>query len=196
MSLSPRRSLGGAARLRPLVTGAFVVSGATLLYRRLTRRPRAAARRGHLERAITVSRPAGELHRLAAAPDTLPRILQPYLDASVSEDGRLVHLHAPGALRRTLAWQAQVVDDVPGVRRRWRATDGGAPVEVAVSFRPAPGSWGTEVHLDLELGAHRLPFTTLPRLALEKVLRNFKALAETGEIPTTRQQPAARAVRD
>jgi uncharacterized membrane protein len=139
MSLSPRRSLGGAARLRPLVTGAFVVSGATLLYRRLTRRPRAAARRGHLERAITVSRPAGELHRLAAAPDTLPRILQPYLDASVSEDGRLVHLHAPGALRRTLAWQAQVVDDVPGVRRRWRATDGGAPVEVAVSFRPGPG---------------------------------------------------------
>jgi uncharacterized membrane protein len=81
------------------------------------------------------------------------------------------------------------------VRRRWQE-DGLRPEyiesrEAAVSFKPAPGDRGTEIHVDLEqtapggkLGEMLMKLTGKEPLAKVKDdLRRFKAQFETGEIP-------------
>jgi uncharacterized membrane protein len=81
------------------------------------------------------------------------------------------------------------------VQRRW-ADDQYRPgyiekADAAVSFRPAPGDRGTEIHVDLEktapggkLGEMAMKLTGKEPLAKVKDdLRRFKAQFETGEIP-------------
>jgi hypothetical protein len=81
------------------------------------------------------------------------------------------------------------------VRRRWQE-EGLRPDyiesrEAAVSFKPAPGDRGTEIHVDLEqtapggkLGEMLMKLTGKEPLAKVKDdLRRFKAQFETGEIP-------------
>lgn len=69
-----------------------------------------------------------------------------------------------------------------------------------LTFRTAPGHRGTELHLDLRFdppggaigkAAEKL-FHIVPREIVLKALYRFRALALTGEIPTTDPQPAAR----
>jgi uncharacterized membrane protein len=81
------------------------------------------------------------------------------------------------------------------VQRRWQE-EGLRPDyiesrDAAVSFKPAPGGRGTEVHVDLEqtapggkLGEMLMKLTGKEPLAKVKDdLRRFKAQFETGEIP-------------
>jgi uncharacterized membrane protein len=80
------------------------------------------------------------------------------------------------------------------VRQRWQ--EGLRPDyieshDAAVSFKPAPGDRGTEIHVDLEqtapggkLGEMLMKLTGKEPLAKVKDdLRRFKAQFETGEIP-------------
>ena len=82
---------------------------------------------------------------------------------------------------------------------RWESDPGAAlPSDGFIRFRPAPADWGTEVTLGLHLFApRRLHGVSAckglhPQVAAEKILRRFKSLAETGEVPTLVRQPAAR----
>jgi uncharacterized membrane protein len=69
--------------------------------------------------------------------------------------------------------------------------------EAAVSFRPAPGDRGTEIHVDLEraapggkLGEMAMKVTGREPLAKVKDdLRRFKARVETGEVPRSDGSP-------
>lgn len=87
------------------------------------------------------------------------------------------------------------------VQRRW-TEDGLRPEyidssDAAVSFTPAPGDRGTEVHVDLEksapggkLGEMVAKLTGKEPLAKVKDdLRRFKAQFETGEIPRSDGTP-------
>jgi uncharacterized membrane protein len=87
------------------------------------------------------------------------------------------------------------------VRRRWQE-EGLRPDyiesrEAAVSFKPAPGDRGTEIHVDLEqtapggkLGEMLMKLTGKEPLAKVKDdLRRFKAQFETGEIPRSDGTP-------
>ena len=67
----------------------------------------------------------------------------------------------------------------------------GLPAKGAsLTFGPEQGDWGTTVTLSVDLEA------PLPRLAAGalagKASRRLKALAETGEVPTTQDNPSAR----
>ena len=86
--------------------------------------------------------------------------------------------------------------------QRWQSVEGASlPSEGEVHFRPAPGDRGTEVTLRIRFnppgGALGLAAAKVlgfvPRLFAERAIHYFRALAETGEIPTTDRQPAARA---
>ena len=81
------------------------------------------------------------------------------------------------------------------VQARWR-DDEYRPayidsVDAAVSFRPAPGDRGTEIHIDLEKTAPGGKFGEMlmkltgkePLAKVKDDLRRFKAKFETGEIP-------------
>lgn len=157
---------------------------------------------GTVERSLTVGRSADELYRVWRDPQTLPRLMADFAEVTVLDDTR-AHWRVPAPLGRCLEWDAQTVEERPGELVRWQSVAGLAG-EGAVRFRPAPGDRGTEVtlhlHFDPPGGALGNGIAKalggLPKAAVAKALRRFKSLAETGEIPTTRPQPAARADKD
>ena len=88
-----------------------------------------------------------------------------------------------------------------GGRLSWTArTDKPLVRSIEASLRPAPADRGTILSLDLTLAATGpleraaiyLLDGTASRVILDTALHRLKSLAETGEIPTTRDQPAAR----
>jgi hypothetical protein len=101
----------------------------------------------------------------------------------------------PGPLqaRRSLPIRANADE----IRRRWADADGRAAVlegipaaDVSLTFGDEVRDWGTVVTVDLRLEA------PVPGLAAQtlagKLVRRLKALAETGEVPTTAHNPAWR----
>jgi len=101
----------------------------------------------------------------------------------------------PGPLqaRRSLPIRA----DADEIRRVWADADGrtavldGIPAaDVSLEFGEQLADWGTVVTVELKLEA------AVPGMAAQvlagKVVRRLKALAETGEVPTTAHNPAAR----
>src|SRR3954447_15970107 len=101
----------------------------------------------------------------------------------------------PGSLegRRALPIRAGAEE----IERAWASADGRAAVlegipaaDVALEFGPHVESWGTAVTVTLRLDAP-VPGMAAQTLA-GKVVRHLKALVETGEVPTTAANPAAR----
>jgi hypothetical protein len=101
----------------------------------------------------------------------------------------------PGSLegRRSLPIRADAAD----IERAWASADGRAAVlegipaaDVALEFGSVLEEWGTVVTVRLRLEA-AVPGMATQTLA-GKVVRRLKALVETGEVPTTADNPAAR----
>jgi hypothetical protein len=87
--------------------------------------------------------------------------------------------------------------DPDEVRRLWADADARAAVlegpavrDASLTFGEVDGDWGTTVTLDLQL-EEPLPGTAT-RLLAGKAVRRLKALAETGEVPTTAHNPSGR----
>jgi uncharacterized membrane protein len=127
------------------------------------------------ERTATIARPAEELGRLWREPGTLTAITS--------------HLGERGA---TLERDVRIVDEQPGSLLRWEPRPGAElPTEGTLRFRPAPNGEGTEVVLRLRLAGAPIPGLAA-RAVTARTLRQFKALAEAGEIPTLERNPSAR----
>lgn len=201
-----RRSLGGAA---------LALAGSWLLYRGARGRPivpdalldpgREAGRVGapreapEVERSITIGADAQELRRAWLEPSSLPRVMAPFAEVRVEEDGRAHWTVRPG-LGRELSWTTRIVEDLPGERLRWVSLEGAdLPNEGSLRFRPAPAGRGTVVTLHLRFdppggalgGAAAKGLGFVSDTLAGKVLRRFKSLVETGEIPTLARNPAA-----
>jgi uncharacterized membrane protein len=96
---------------------------------------------------------------------------------------------------KTVEWDSEIIADEPGRRIAWRSTGGDSDNSGEVIFEFAPGNRGTMVILLQEFRMGKL--TSLweslvgrnPKQSVIENLRHFKALAETGEIPTTATQP-------
>ena len=195
-----RRSLGGTV---------VALAGGALLYRglqgRTARRPAAGeeARHGHaveVERTLTVRRPAEVLYRLWREPSTLNLLMVDFAQVTTTADGR-THWEIQEPLGRTLSFDSRVVEDHPPELILWESTkDSAVKTQGWVRFRPAPADFGTEVTLHLALSppggmvveALAKRMRAIPAMRAMKVLRRFKSLAETGEIPTLDHNPSAR----
>lgn len=166
---------------------------------RPNRRRSAMAQEPDIERSITIEDvSADELYRRWRDPETLRRVMAPFADVEPTGDGqtRWSAGHDLGS------WDMRVVDDRPGDFLRWEAQGEGALVrEASVRFRPAAGDRGTVVTLRASLDppggmlgrvAARMLGGAVPAVLASKSLHYFKALVQTGEIPTTERQPAAR----
>jgi uncharacterized membrane protein len=154
-----------------------------------------------VERSITIGKTADELRRYWLDPGTLPKIMGGFATVEATSDGRM-HWKVEGPLGRTYEWDAETVDR-PGEGIGWRSLPNAAiPNEGSLRFHPAPADRGTVAILHFRFdppgGAlgdalvGLLGSTPLDLIA-DGVLRRFKNLVETGEIPTTARQPAARA---
>ncbi len=95
----------------------------------------------------------------------------------------------------TKEWDSEILADEPGRRIAWRSIGGDMNEAGEVVFEPAIGNRGTMVTLlqEYRMGIIESAVETAigrnPKQAVIESLRNFKALAETGEIPRTDGQP-------
>lgn len=153
-----------------------------------------------VERSITIGKSSEEVYRLWREPETLYRIMG-HFAAVTPVSHNLTHWRVRGPFGQTLEWDARVVEDFPGELLGWESIEGAKlPNEGVVRFQPAPEGRGTEVTMRLrflppggKLGAAAMKLLPLaPGLLISKALRRFKSLVETGEMPTTEGQPAAR----
>ncbi len=154
--------------------------------------------------SITVGRPATQLHTLWRDPEAFAAILRDFATVRpLGTDHARWTAHLPAG--RSAEWETEVVAEQPGVLFAWRAVPGSRfPHGGRLRFHPAtPAGRGTVATLELSLDPATLPggtllggvsgtLDTLAKTAVRKILRNFKALAETGEIPTLDQNPSAR----
>jgi uncharacterized membrane protein len=147
--------------------------------------------------SLTVNKPADELYAFWRKLENLPSFMKNL--ESVTEEGGVSHWVGTSPLGNKLSWDAKIVDDQPGRVISWRSL-AGSEVDNSgwVRFEPATGNRGTvvRVHMDVQT-PENLFGRALARLSHKGVelevqsdLRRFKALMETGEVPTTAGQPA------
>jgi uncharacterized membrane protein len=154
-----------------------------------------------VERSITIGKTADELRHYWLDPRTLPQIMAGFATVHAAGDGRM-HWKVEGPLGRLWEWDSETVDR-PGEGIGWRSLpDGAISNEGWVRFQSAPAGRGTVLTLRVRFdapggalggGVLKLLGTTPLDLVADGALRRFKNLVETGEIPTTVRQPAARA---
>jgi uncharacterized membrane protein len=163
----------------------------------------ASASRGEpaVARSITIGKTADELRHCWLDPQTLPQVVAGFATLWTSGDGR-THWKVEAPLGRTYEWDSETVDR-PGKDIGWRSLpDAAISNEGSLRFDPAPADRGTVATLHFRFnppggilgdGLLKLQGTTPLDLVADRALRRFKSLVETGEIPTTGRQPAARA---
>jgi len=154
-----------------------------------------------VERALTIGKSEDELRRVWLDARTLPQVMAGFANVRSTGNGRM-HWKVEGPLGGAHEWDTETLDQ-PGTDLGWRSlSDSAVRNEGTLRFAPAPAGRGTVVTLRVRLhppgGAlggrivESIGATPLELIA-EGALRRFKNLVETGEIPTTARQPAARA---
>lgn len=195
-------SLAGGAALavfgvaRKSWTGAALAgAGAYLIYNG-ARNPE-WPREIELTRAVTINKSAEELYRFWRNFENLPRFME-HLE-SVNERNGSSHWVVKGPLGKKLEWDANISQERPNELIRWHSLPNSSLQHTGwVEFTPAPGNRGTVVRVHLRyiplLGKAGAALATAlgkhPEQMIREELRHFKALMETGEIPTTINQPA------
>lgn len=123
----------------------------------------------------------------------LPRFMA-HLKRVVVIDNRHSQWIARGPMDRDIQWTAEITEDLPNQRIAWRSLpDSDINNSGTVTFRADPLGRGTyitaEMQYQLPGGALGAGLATVfgkhPEFVLREDLRRFKALLETGEVPTT-----------
>jgi uncharacterized membrane protein len=191
-SISPQRSIGGL--------GGFPVGSPRLGSRRTTRAKqigsvsavRGSRKGGSMEltATTTIRKPTPEVFAFWRDLENLPTFMA-HLEEVRATGDRTSHWSADAPFGKNVAWDAEIIDEVPGEKIAWRST-GNADVPNAgtVRFEPAPDGVSTEVHVVL---VYDIPGGTVgkavakyfgeePHQQLDDDLRRLKQIAETGEV--------------
>jgi len=128
--------------------------------------------------------------------ENLPRFMN-HLESVKVTGNRRSRWIAIGPVGYKVQWDAEIVNERENELIAWRSLPGSEiDVEGSVEFRPAPGNRGTLVTASVRYlpPAGKLGnivaklFGKDPNFLMRQDLRRFKALVETGEIPTTSGQ--------
>ncbi|TFV63682.1 SRPBCC family protein [Geodermatophilus sp. DF01-2] len=148
--------------------------------------------------ATTVNKPPAEVYRYWRNLENLPTFMAHVREIRTPDGGRRSHWVAEAPGRRTVEWDAEVVEDRPDRLIRWRST-GDADIENtgSVEFVAAPGGRGTEVrvHLAYAQPAGRLGkvvatlFGEDPGQQVRDDLSRFKQVLETGQVVRSEGSP-------
>ncbi|MGH9459529.1 MAG: SRPBCC family protein [Thermoanaerobaculia bacterium] len=154
-----------------------------------------------VRKQVTIARSPAELYAFWRNLENLPHFMEHLRSVRVIDEKRS-HWVADAPAGRSIEWDAEIINDVPGERIGWKSLPGSEVTHAgSVEFVKAPGDQGTEVtvHLryDPPLGrvgaATARLFRRSPAQQVGDELRRFKQLTEAGEIPTTEGQPSGRA---
>jgi len=146
-----------------------------------------------VEHAVTINKPAGDLHRFWRRFDNLPRFMT-HLKEVRDLGGNRSHWVAEGPLGLRVEWDAEIIEDRPGEVISWKSLPGSdVDTSGSVHFRAAPGGRGTEVRVALKylppagklgLAAAKL-FGKDAETEVREDMARFKQLMEAGEIPVS-----------
>jgi uncharacterized membrane protein len=146
-----------------------------------------------IRKSVTIDRPREDLYEFWRHFQNLPQFMENVLEVSV-RDEKFSHWKIAGPAGATLEWEAMIIADRQNEMVSWRSVDN-PEVENAgsVHFRQAPNGRGTVVTATLTYnppagkigGWIAMLFGKEPSQQLSQDLRRFKALMETGEVPTS-----------
>jgi uncharacterized membrane protein len=151
----------------------------------------------NLHAAITINRPREEVYLYWRDFENLPRFMAHLESVETTGDGHS-RWKVRGPLKKTLKWEAEIVEDRSSELITWRSTKGVlAGNRGSVRFSDAPGGRGTEVRVDLAYdppgGKVGLAFAKLlgehPEQQVRDDLRRFKQVMETGEVVRSEGSP-------
>ena len=144
-----------------------------------------------VDKSVTVNKPRFEVYAFWRNFENLPSFMN-HLEKVRQTSETVSHWVAKAPLGRSVEWDAEIINDVPGELIGWRSLPG-ADVQNAgsVHFRDSAGNRGTEVKVELQyippggaLGALAAKLLgENPDHQIESDLRRFKTMLETGEIP-------------
>ena len=163
-----------------------------------TRSALAGARGTPVDTAITIAKPHDELYRFWRDLENLPKFM-PHL-VSVRELGENRSHWIAKAPGGTVEWDAEIINDDANELIGWRTLEGSDVVSAgSVRFKPnGRDETVVRVHLQYEPPAGKVGTTIAwllghePSQTIGEDLRRFKALMETGEVPTIEGQPRGR----
>lgn len=183
-----RRSKGGLA---------VAAAGGALAYQGNRLASADAAYEQDFARAtVLVNAPAAEVYSFWRDFENFPRFMH-HLQSVKRLDDRRSQWTALGPANSPVEWTAEIVAERDNEIIAWRSLEGSQiQVDGSVEFRAATGGRGTIVDATIlyrpPAGALGSAFAKLfgkdPTFLIEQDLRRFKALLETGEIPTTAGQ--------
>jgi uncharacterized membrane protein len=124
--------------------------------------------------------------------ENLPRFMAHVKSIRELDDKRSEWV-ANGPLGREIRWTAEITEDVPNQRIAWRSLpDSDVKHSGFVEYRPDPLGRGTFVTAEVRYDGMTAAGSGLasllgkhPEFMVREDLRRFKALLETGEVPTT-----------
>lgn len=170
--------------------------GSALVVRAITGRCPAyrarAARRGiHVRRAITIQAKPDEIYAMWRDLSNLPRFMSHV--KSVTDEGNNLSHWVVDVGGKELDWRAEIVEDSPNRRLRWKSTEGDIRHEGEIDIRELSGDRGTVI----EVKMHYFPpggllvaaplYGLLRKVAKVDIgteLARLRQLLETGEIAT------------
>jgi uncharacterized membrane protein len=193
--------LAGAAALslfgltRRSKTGvAVAAAGGLLAYKGAT--AGTAARKHPAEASFAINCSPETAYNFWRNLENLPRFMRHLQSVRATGDNRS-EWTADGPMGKPVHWTAETTEDVANQRIAWRSLPGSdVDTTGSVEFRPGPAGRGTIVRAVVR---YRSPGGSLgrgvaalagkhPEFTVREDLRRFKAILETGEVPTTRGQ--------
>ena len=150
--------------------------------------------------SVSVNRAPDELYAFWRDFRNAPRYMDRIARVEVLDEVRS-RWTATGPMGRSWEWESEVTEDRPGELIAWESLPGSElPNRGWVQFLPVRGGEQTEVRYFVEFDppagvvgqAIASVFHQVPEEMVRGDLRRFRALAETGEIPTIAGQPSGR----
>jgi uncharacterized membrane protein len=151
-------------------------------------------------RACTIRKSPEELYQFWRNLENLPRFMQHVVSVEkISDVESRWTVKAPGG--RTVKWDAIIFNEETNKLIAWRTREGSdVPNAGSVRFEPqSDGATMVKVALEYEPPVGKFAsfvaklFGKEPNIQVTQDLARFKALMETGEIPTTKGQPVGEA---
>ncbi len=150
-----------------------------------------------VDAATAINKPKHQLYRFWRNLENLPRFMA-HLESVKEIDNKHSHWVAKAPAGRSVQWKAEIINEVENELIAWRSLPG-SDVDNAgsVQFKSAPNG-ETIVQIELQynppggaVGAMVAKlFGEEPSQQIAEDLRKFKALMETGAIPTAESQAA------
>ena len=163
-----------------------------------TRRRLGGARGIHVEESLTINRPIAEVYRFWRNFENLPQFMR-HLESVAMREAGISHWVARGPAGMKVEWDARIINEIDNKLIAWQSLEGSTIATAgSVNFDETEHGTRVRVHLQYSPPGGKLGaavawlFGEEPHLQIREDLRRFKALLETGEIPTVAGQPSGR----